>query len=858
MKQFMFWVAALVMVFFTSCQQEQTPVTENAIVNFSISTPAIGTRADEFDTTGKEVASYGDGATVNVLKYALYEAELNADGTVKNLIGEAKPGKKDGAFPDDATSTKIEGVSAIKGKTYAAFFWAEADGDPYTVEWTAEGPIATLSDAAALANNENLDAFFGVHTFTLEQSGQLENNIYLKRPFAQLNIATTDKSDAEAAKVNVTETEIELTAPNSLNLLTGRTIGSTTVKLQMSAIPEDMYVDLEEDGKYDLLSFNYIFVDGDPYTANDQTKVTDQEVTFRYKYSQDAEDVKEYTFDGITLQRNHRTYVVGSLLTEVVTFYVKINPVWEDSHIYHGDGTGSTPPAAVDVPEPANVTTMDGYERVQLSWTAGEGVTKTIVSWGSNVAEFEVTRADDVTMTKFIEDLDEGDVTFTLTNYDKDDNASDPVEVDAKVYGQNWYSTLVTRPVKSVDFANGNATVKFEDTWANKADCSITTLTYTNKDGETATKQITNATTEVVCDNIAVGATISITSSYKPENYIPDDTKVSPAIEKVVEAFVTVKVLQWNVANTIIGTSKMQGWSDRKASVASFINTEAPDIIFGEELIEASNFMKDMMSTIDPSFTTGNKSDYMLPGEGAKYKGYYGDRNDGGEGICCIYNKTRFEEVSCGRFWLWNDPGNPGKLTLNGDSANNNRIAVWIRLRDKSTGKEFVVSSVHIDNSNTSDDQAKGFPIMTWQVNTYLNNLQARSKGEDDLLPIIMGGDFNCGPQHSVITNISSPKYDYADTRIAARNLGKSISFPNTTLDETDAKSRSTMVTISRSGNSGSGYKYSCTQDIYAAYDYIFMKRCYSLNYHKIHTPQAGNNVMSDHNPVTTEIVMKF
>lgn len=885
MKQFMFWVAALVMVFFTSCQQEQTPVTENAIVNFSISTPAIGTRADEFDTTGKDVASYGDGATVNVLKYALYEAELNDDGTVKALIGDAKPGTKANAFPEKATETTIEGVSAIKGKTYAAFFWAEAEGDPYTVEWTADGPIATLSDAAALANNENLDAFFGVHTFTLAESGQLEDNIYLKRPFAQLNIATTDKSDAAAAKVNVTETEIELTAPNSLNLLTGRTIGSTTVTLKMSAIPEDMYVDLEEDGKYDLLSFNYIFVDGDPYTANDQTKVTDQEVTFRYKYSEDAEDVKEYTFDGITLQRNHRTYVVGSLLTEVVTFYVKINPDWEDSHIVHGDGTGSTPPAAVDVSEPVIIdnATMNGYERVQLSWEVGDDVAKTIVSWGENDSEttefaitqsnasmdkFLTTRAEGKRMTETIE-VDEGEYTFKLVNEDANGNKSDAVTVDLKAYGQNWYSTLVTRPVKSVDFANGNATVKFEDTWANKADCSITTLTYTNKDGETATKQITNATTEVVCDNIAVGATISITSSYKPDNYIPEDTKVSPAIEKVVEARITVKVLQWNVANGVASSSEMQAWSTRKASVASFINTEAPDIIFGEELIEASNFMKDMMSTIDPSFTTGTKSDYMIPGAGAKYKGYYGDRNDGGEGVAVIYNSTRFEEVSSGRFWLWGtetaangdggDPSRPGKLILNGDSANCNRIAVWIRLRDKSTNKEFVVSSVHIDNSNTSADEAAGFPIMTWQVNTYFNNLQARSKGEDDLLPIIAGGDFNCGPQHSVITNISTlARYNYADTRIAARNLGKPISYPDTSLDETDAKSRSTFVKISRSWSFSAGYTYTCEQDVNAAFDYIFMKRCETLNFHKIHPVQVGDVIMSDHNPVTTEIVIKF
>ncbi|MBQ5726586.1 MAG: endonuclease/exonuclease/phosphatase family protein [Alistipes sp.] len=844
MKNLMFWVAALTMVFFTSCQQEQTTVVENATVDFTITTPAISTRA-------AEQAVYGNGAAVNVLKYALFEAELDANNNVVSLIGEPQSGVKSNAFAEEGdavqTETALVGIPAIKGKTYAILFWAEADGDPYTVDWAKQ--TVTINDAALLANNENLDAFFGVHTFTMTETAQQET-AYLKRPFAQLNIATTDKSDAADAKVTVTETYVAVEAPRSLNILTGRTTAAETVAFESAAIPVDKYVDLDKDGKYDLISFNYIFVD---------TEKSLTDVTFKYKYNEGS-DVMEYVFDKITLERNHRTYIVGSLLTEEVIFNVKINPVWEDSHIYHGDGTGSTPPEPVDVPEPAGVTTMNGYERVQLSWTAGEGVTKTVVSWGdSNVTEFEITRADDVTMTTMIEDLDEGDVTFTLTNYDKDGNASDPVEVQAKVYGQNWYSTLVTRPVKSVDFANGNATVTFEDTWANKADCSATTLTYTNKNSEAVSKQISNTATEIVCDNIAVGATISITSSYKPENYIPEDTKVSPAIEKVVEAFVTVKVLQWNVGNTIVGNDKMQAWSTRKASVASFINTEAPDIIFGEELIESSDFMAGMMSAIDPTFTTGDKSDYMLPGEGAKYKGYYGDRDDGGEGICCIYNKTRFEEVSCGRFWLWADPGNPGKLTLDGDSANNKRIAVWIRLRDKSTGKEFVVSSVHIDNSNTSDDQAKGFPIMTWQVNTYINNLQARSGANDDNLPVIMGGDFNCGPQHSVITNISNnPNYFYADTRIAARNLKKPISYPDSSLAETDAKSRSTMVSISRSGSFLTGYTYSCTQDIYAAFDYIFMKNCETLNFHKIHPVQVGDVVMSDHNPITTAIVMKF
>lgn len=803
---------------------------ENATVDFTISTPAISTRAAE--------AEYGDGATVNVLKYALYEAELNADGTVKNLIGDAKPGTKAGAFPDDATETTIEGVSAIKGKTYAAFFWAEAEGDPYTVAWTAEGPIASLNDEAALANNENLDAFFGVHTFTLEESGQLEKNIYLKRPFAQLNIATTDKSDAEAAKVTVTQTEIELTAPNSLNLLTGRTIGSTTVKLQMSDIPEGMYVDLGKDGKYDLLSFNYIFVDGDPYTANDQTKVTDQEVTFRYKYSEDAEDVKEFTFDGITLQRNHRTYIVGSLLTEEVIFNVKINPDWEDSHIFHGDGTGSTPPEPVDVPEPVIIdnATMNGYERVQLSWTAGEGVTKTVVSWGdSNVTEFEVTRADDVTMTKMIEDLDEGDVTFKLTNYDKDGNASDPVEVKAKVYGQNWYSKLVTRPVKSVVFDKNNsqATVTFEDTWANKADCSATTLTYTNKNGEAATKQITNAATEVVCDNIALGATISITSSYKPENYIPEDTKVSPAIEEVTKLIVNLRVMTLNAKN------QYETWVSRAAQIANLIKDMDVDIMGMQELNYTESWLSEQNAT--------KAFNILLNNLGSDYAGVVYEREASGsdhEGEAIIYKKSKFTMNSQGRFWLSMTPDTPGKFTHKvGETtytANYERFAIWSVITDIATGKEFCFANTHIDNKNSDKDAATDYYLMKTQVGNMVNHIQARSSSTDSsnnvLRPIIVVGDFNANPDKSPITTMTGRKYSDTYTEAVKKEYPSDLGGP------------SPRATMHDSGTPN-----------WAAFDYIFARGgSFTVPLHKICHPKYNNVELSDHMAVIVDLQYTF
>jgi len=791
MKQFVFWVAALAMVFFTSCQQEQTPVTENAIVNFSISTPAIGTRADEFDTTGKEVASYGDGATVNVLKYALYEAELNADGTVKNLIGDAKPGKKDGAFPDDATETTIEGVSAIKGKTYAAFFWAEAEGDPYTVEWTAEGPIATLSDAAAVANNENLDAFFGVHTFTLEQSGQLEDNIYLKRPFAQLNITTTDKSDAEAAKVTVTETEIELTAPNSLNLLTGRTIGTTTVKLKRSAIPENMYVDLEEDGKYDLLSFNYIFVDGDPYTANDETKASNQEVTFRYKYSEDAEDVKEYTFDGITLQRNHRTYVVGSLLTEVVTFYVKINPVWDDSHIYHGDGTGSTPPAAVVVPAPVIVSTstMDGDERVQLSWTAGEGVTKTIVSWGSNVAEFEVTRADDVTMTKIIEDLDEGDIAFTLTNYDKDDNASDPVEVTAHAYGDQYKASLTTRNMSNLAYVGSSkvATPTFE-AWDKGM---YTAITYT---GASEATLVQNSATTATLSNVALGEEITYYTVYKPNNCM--DTFDGPKKTAIARSIVPINVMQFNVKNDSYNWDSVLG--QRVNAVVARIKDNDIHIAGLQELYDGSAYTSLM-----------NKL-------GNGYAGVTYGRTKGSdrEALAIVWKTSKFTLKTHGRFWYNGDNINAaGYTSAGGITAKFERFCVWAILTENTSGIEYLVATTHLaskDEDKETTDYMQ-FPLKWTQARWLGANIKSFAKYEESniLRSMIITGDFNCNNNTMpILTGFGTSNHvnaSFYDTWDLTTN--------HTSPDSRDGYVRSTM-------NDDNG-----NQQKFTYFDYVFVNK---------------------------------
>ena len=63
-KNFFFWMAAIVMLIMSSCQQEAGFGTE-ATVSFQVGTPEIATRA------------YSDGMTATVLQYAVYDADGN-------------------------------------------------------------------------------------------------------------------------------------------------------------------------------------------------------------------------------------------------------------------------------------------------------------------------------------------------------------------------------------------------------------------------------------------------------------------------------------------------------------------------------------------------------------------------------------------------------------------------------------------------------------------------------------------------------------------------------------------------------------------------------------------------------------
>lgn len=322
MKKFLLAVAAFGMLV-TSCAKDETTQGDNSsVVSFKVSAPKLQTRADIKDV-------YGTGFTAEDLEYAIYEA--NADGSLKDNTPEIKK-EVAGAFADNALETTFS-ERLVNGKHYVILFWADATDDPYTVDWDTQ-TISLTNPAALNAQNESLDAFYKKIFFTVK-SGQLEQTAVLSRPFAQLNVGVSDTAAAATAGLKVAQTELVVTTYTALNLFDGTVEGQPQqLTYKMANIPsvdnagvqEGVTVAIENT-TYDIISMNYLFVNGDD--KNDDKELVD--VKFNYVDDDDATVfTREYSL--VPLKRNHRTFIIGDILTEQVDVKVVINPVFDNEN----------------------------------------------------------------------------------------------------------------------------------------------------------------------------------------------------------------------------------------------------------------------------------------------------------------------------------------------------------------------------------------------------------------------------------------------------------------------------------------------------------------------------------------------
>ena len=280
----------------TSCNDEMDnglKTGDEGTVTFTAQLPSeMGTRA------------FADGLTAKHLQYAVYEAgqstPLKVFGDETTVVGEAE-------MVDLKKSVTLQLTS---GKSYDVIFWADATTDsPYTFDPATQEVSVDYSKVNN--NSDNCDAFFKKETITV--SGNQSVDVKLTRPFAQVNIGTDDFDAAKASGLEVTQTEVVAKAFATLNLATGEVSDEADRTFTMKAIPTASDGEFPVAGGYKYLSMDYLLVGADKATVD---------VAFNYGGPQSR------TFTNVPVQRNYRTNIYGSLLTNTTDFNVVIEPAF--------------------------------------------------------------------------------------------------------------------------------------------------------------------------------------------------------------------------------------------------------------------------------------------------------------------------------------------------------------------------------------------------------------------------------------------------------------------------------------------------------------------------------------------------
>lgn len=325
-KNLLFALGAASLVLMSSCQNDSIPASVDTVpVKISVALPELQ------DATR---ATFGDGNTATKLYYGVFEVyDKDGDGTPENVFLSQISGEK--TINNKTTDIVLQ---LMPKSSYKIAFWAASasQNTPYACTFTGSEAYVTVNYSNILSNDENNDAFYGsteINNVALDGGTTLlhdgGNPVQLVRPFAQLNIATSNKDyeDAEKAGFKVTHTQVEVTGIcERLDLWTGEATADGERTYYKSDIPAGYTFPIVTGQKY--LAMNYLLVPSDKQTAK---------VTFKYYNEENREKTRE--FDGVPVQRNWRTNIYGDLLTSTMKVNVVIAPLFADENGTDDDAT---------------------------------------------------------------------------------------------------------------------------------------------------------------------------------------------------------------------------------------------------------------------------------------------------------------------------------------------------------------------------------------------------------------------------------------------------------------------------------------------------------------------------------------
>lgn len=195
----------------------------------------------------------------------------------------------------------------------------------------------------------------------------------------------------------------------------------------------------------------------------------------------------------------------------------------------------------------------------------------------------------------------------------------------------------------------------------------------------------------------------------------------------------TLRVMTYNLRYA--SDRAPNAWPDRKPVMQALIAREAPDVIGTQEGLYLQ--LRDLAAGLP---------DYEWIGLG---------RAGGSQDEFCaiFYRRDRFEPVAFDHLWLSATPAVVGSITW---GHRYRRMATWVRLRERASGREFVIWNTHFDHE-VEDARQKAAAL-----------LRDRIAQVDAQLPVLLVGDFNCLAGNSRAHEILTKEAGLTDTWDAA------------------------------------------------------------------------------------------
>ena len=319
MKKILLFASALAGLFLAgSCQRENLEPQADKQVTFTIEAPAA-----------MQTKAIADGLNVDELIYEVWitgQSQNVTDLSGATRLYQAKTDKK--TVADGKVSFKIT-LDLVNDQNFTVLFWAQnsANGVYKTDELTK---VTYLENANVLANYANRDAFYGS---AVVSDGATETpTVTLKRPFAQVNLCTLNLKDTpKEGDYTITLDESKMTfttVPDKFNIATGDASGEMLLKFAYNAVPgtgdnadpKDKTIKVN-DKPYYYAGMNFVFADKN----EGNTAKLEYDINTYLNGNEEVSANVNNTIDQIPLKQNHRTNIVGNLLTSKTDYEIIVD-----------------------------------------------------------------------------------------------------------------------------------------------------------------------------------------------------------------------------------------------------------------------------------------------------------------------------------------------------------------------------------------------------------------------------------------------------------------------------------------------------------------------------------------------------